>query len=58
MLIQLGAVRRGADVWVKAFGRIAGAGAAHGTPDKVSPFDGGSVVELQLCRLSMDFYLF
>lgn len=41
---------------IKAFGRIAGEGAAHGTPDKVSPSDGGSVVKLQLCKLSMEFY--
>lgn len=50
-----GGSEEGSGEWVKALGRIAGEGAAHGTPDKVSPSDGGSVIKLQLCKLSVEF---
>lgn len=40
---------------VKVLGRIAGEGAAHGTPDKVSPSDGDSEIKLPLCKLSVEF---
>lgn len=42
----------------EALGRIAGEGAAHGTPDKVSCSDRGSVYKLQLCKFSVEFSLF
>lgn len=43
-------------VWVwRPLGGFAGQGAARGTPDKVSPSDGGSAVELQLCNFQWNF---